>query len=94
MVVSAKPKSSDEIQLCVDLRLANRAVKRERHPMPSIDDILFTVNESSVFCKLDLCPGNHQVELHPQSCCSTTFATQPETSRGKMTPMTWLGMWV
>jgi hypothetical protein len=31
IVVAPKPKNPDEIRICVDMRLLNKAVKRERH---------------------------------------------------------------
>jgi len=83
VVVAMKPKNPDEVRLCVDMRWANRAVKRERHPMPGIDDIIFAVNGSNVFSKLDLRSGYHQVELHPESRYITTFATHQGLFRYK-----------
>ena len=34
------PKPSGDIHLCVDMRQANMAVKRERFPIPTIDEVL------------------------------------------------------
>ena len=31
IVVVPKPKAPNEIRVCVDMRMANRAIKRERH---------------------------------------------------------------
>ena len=39
-VVAPKLKNPDEIRICVDMRLPNKAVKRERHITPTIDDII------------------------------------------------------
>ena len=33
------PKPSGDIRLCVDMRQANMAVKRERYPIPTIDEV-------------------------------------------------------
>ena len=38
------PKKNGEVRLCVDMRMANRAIKRERHPTPTIDDLIHTLN--------------------------------------------------
>ena len=43
------PKKNGGIRICVDLREANKAIKRERHPMPTIDDLIADLNGSTVF---------------------------------------------
>ena len=48
------PKSEGDIQLCIDMRRANEAILRERHPIPTFDEILQRLNGSRVFSKLDL----------------------------------------
>ena len=75
IVVAPKPKNPDEIRICVDMRLPNKAVKRERHITPTIDDIIVELTGAKVFSKLDLNSGYHQVELSPESKYITTFTT-------------------
>jgi len=65
VVVVSKP--SGNIRLCVDMRQANMAVKRERYPMPTIDEVLQDLNQSKFFSKLDLNSVYHQIELSPES---------------------------
>ena len=36
-----------------DIRKANEAILRELHPIPTVDDILYQLNGSKVFSKLD-----------------------------------------
>ena len=43
------PKSSGQVRLCVDMREANKAVKREKHLMPTIDDLVADLNGATVF---------------------------------------------
>jgi hypothetical protein len=69
------PKPSGDIRLCVDMRRANEAIIRERHPIPTVDEVLQTVNQSTVFSKIDLKWGYHQLELDEESRKITTFAT-------------------
>ncbi|KAK3720930.1 hypothetical protein QZH41_014537, partial [Actinostola sp. cb2023] len=52
------PKSSGEVRICVDMREANKAVEREKHLMPTIDDLVADLNGATVFSKLDLSSGN------------------------------------
>ena len=69
------PKPNDEIRLCVDMRMANEAIIRERHPIPTVDEVLQELTTSKVFSKIDLKWGFHQLELHPESRDVTTFVT-------------------
>ena len=69
------PKKNEEIRICVDMRMANQAIERERHPMPTVDDLIHTLNGATVFSKLDLRSGYHQLPLAPESRYITTFAT-------------------
>ena len=69
------PKASGDIRLRVDMRRANEAIIRERLPIPTIDEVLESLNGSAVFSKLDLRWGFHQIELDADSRDITAFAT-------------------
>ena len=69
------PKPSGDIRLYVDMRRANEAILRERHPIPTVDDVLHNLNGSTTFSKLDLKWSFHQIELDEQSRDITTFVT-------------------
>ena len=69
------PKSSGQVRLCVDMREANKAVKREKHLMSTIDDLVADLSGATVFSKLDLSSGYHQLQLGPESRHITTFIT-------------------
>ena len=77
------PKPSGDIRLCVDMRHANEAIIRERHPIPTIDEILHELNGSCIFSKLDLKWGFHQLELAEESRDITTFVTHAGLFRYK-----------
>ena len=63
------------IQICVDLRAANQAIERERHPVPTVEDLIVDLNGATVFSKIDLNQGYHQFELEKNCRSITTFAT-------------------
>ena len=69
------PKPDGDIRICVDMRRANEAIERERHPIPTIEEVLHDLNGHTVFSKLDLRWGFHQIELKEESRHITTFAT-------------------
>ena len=77
------PKANGEIRLCVDMRRANEAIQRVRHPIPTVDELLQSMNGSTVFSKLDLKWGYHQIELDPESRDITTFVTSAGLFRYK-----------
>jgi hypothetical protein len=75
LVVVPKPKNPEKVCLCVDMRVANKAIERERHVIPTIDDLINDLNGATVFSKHDLNQGYHQLELAPESWYITTFST-------------------
>ena len=72
----AVPKPNGGIRVCVDMRQANSAIVRERHPIPTLEETLQELHGAIIFSKLDLRSGYHQIELHPESRPITTFTTQ------------------
>ena len=64
-----------DICTCVDMRRANEAIFRERHPIPIIEKVLYDLNGATVSSKIDLKLGFHQIELGEDSKAITTFAT-------------------
>ena len=69
------PKKDGDVRLCVDMRRANRAIQRERHPTPTVDDLIHAMNGAKIFSKLDLRAGYHQLTLAEESRYITTFPT-------------------
>jgi hypothetical protein len=77
------PKPDGDIRVCVDMRQANGAIIRERHPIPTVDEVLYELNSATVFSKLDLKWGFHQIELEEDSRSITTFSTHSGLYRYK-----------
>ena len=69
------PKPDGDIRVCVDMQPANEAIVRERHPIPSVEELLHRLNGSTIFSKLDLKWGFHQITLDKESRNITTFVT-------------------
>ena len=70
-----KPGTENELRLCVDMRRVNEAILRVRYPIPTIGEILTDMNGATVFSKLDLKWGFHQIESDVNSKHLTTFVT-------------------
>jgi hypothetical protein len=67
IVFAPKPNTPDEVHVCVDMRIPNPEMQRERHITPTADDLIHDLNGPVVFFKLNLNAGYHQLELHPDS---------------------------
>ncbi len=69
------PKSNGKVRICVDLTRLNNSVCRERHPLPSVDQVLAQLAGAKKFSKLDANSGFWQIPLSPESIPLTTFIT-------------------
>ena len=69
------PKRDGDICIIVDMRVANQAIKRERHPLPTVEEIVQEMSGACHFSKLDLRSGYHKLELDATSREVTNFPT-------------------
>ena len=72
-MVETKP--SGDLRVCLDPTDLNRAVLREYHPIPVVEDIVPKLKGSDLFSKLDLKDGYWHIKLTEESSLLTTFAT-------------------
>ena len=68
-------KSSGDLRVCIDPKELNKALKRERYPIPVIDDVLPELANAKLFTKLDAKNGYWHVVLDEESSKLTTFDT-------------------
>ena len=66
-IVAVPKKENTAVRLCIDMRSANTTIRRVRHPVPTIDELIHDLNGSQYFSKLDLLSAYHQLSLHPDS---------------------------
>lgn len=68
-------KKNGKIRICVDLTRLNKSVKREWHPIPSVENTLALITGAQIFTKLDANSGFWQIPLAEESKHLTTFIT-------------------
>lgn len=68
-----KRKSSDDVRIIIDLREANKAVIREVHPLPTMEQMISKLRGSTIFTKLDVKQAFHQLLLRDDCRYITTF---------------------
>lgn len=68
-------KKNNEVRMCVDYRALNKITKKERYPLPIIQDQLDRFAGRKVFTTLDLASGYHQIPINERSRQYTAFVT-------------------
>ena len=56
-------KKEGTMRLCVDYRQLNKVTIKNRYPLPRIDDLMDQLVGASVFSKIDLRSGYHQIRV-------------------------------
>jgi hypothetical protein len=63
-------------RMCIDYRAFNEVTVKNKYPLPRIEDLFDQLRGASVFSKIDLRSGYHQLRIRPANIPKTTFITK------------------
>jgi hypothetical protein len=70
-------KKKDGTQrMCVDYRSLNEVTNKNKYPLPRVEDLFDQMKGASVFSKIDLRSGYHQLKIRESDIPKTAFRTQ------------------
>nr|GFA02443.1 putative reverse transcriptase domain-containing protein [Tanacetum cinerariifolium] len=69
-------KKDGSFRMCIDYRELKKLTVKNRYPLPRIDDLIDQLQGSSVYSKIDLRSGYHQLRVRDEDIPKTTFRTR------------------
>jgi hypothetical protein len=80
-------------RMCVDYRSLNEVAYKNKYPLPQIEDLFDQMKGASVFSKIDLRSGYHQLKIQESDIPKPTFCTRYLAATGTKFAI-WVGIGV
>ncbi|GJT79829.1 putative reverse transcriptase domain-containing protein [Tanacetum coccineum] len=71
-----RQKKNGSFRMCIDYRELNKLTVKNLYPLPRIDDLFDQLQGSSVYSKIDLRSGYHQLRIKEEDIPITAFRTR------------------
>ncbi|GJY65832.1 retrotransposon protein, putative, ty3-gypsy subclass [Tanacetum coccineum] len=69
-------QQKDDLRMCIDYRELNKLTVKNHYLLPRIDDLFDQLQGSSVYSKIDLRSGYHQLRVRDEDIPKTAFRTR------------------
>nr|GFA45479.1 putative reverse transcriptase domain-containing protein [Tanacetum cinerariifolium] len=69
-------KKDGSFRMCIDYQELNKLTVKNRYPLPRIDDLFDQLQGSSVYSKIDMRSGYHQLRVREEDIPKTAFRTR------------------
>jgi len=79
-------KANGDLRFCVDYRKLNAITKRNRYPLPLIDEVIGKIIGCKHLTRLDIISAFNKLRMHPDSEDYTTFITALGAYKSKVLP--------
>ena len=79
-------KPNGSLRFCIDFRKLNQITRKDRYPLPLIDETLARISKAKIFTKLDIRQAFHRIRMDPKSEEYTTFRTRYGAYKCKVLP--------
>ena len=79
-------KPNGSLRFCIDFRLLNSLTRKDRYPLPLIDETLARLAGAKIYTKLDIRQAFHRIRMDPASEEYTTFRTRYGSYKCKVVP--------
>ncbi|GJR96913.1 putative reverse transcriptase domain-containing protein [Tanacetum coccineum] len=82
-------KKDGSFKMCIDYRELNKLTVKNRYLLPRIEDLFDQLQGSSIYSKIDLRSGYHQLRVREQDIPKTAFQTRYDHYEFQVMPFGW-----